>query len=174
MAWTAVPEQIWCCGAWKNQLRILKHRFTVIPPSTGDIKAVAKYSHQQFPFYLPPKEFKSNKGQTQNSKVGRGAKGDSEVSDLKSGSLALLEGYQKVAGRRVDKGGGGMEGRTGREGQWNLSSALQCPKARVAPPSTHTPHNQNTTSHSPDHNLNSLPGRGNFAVMQPSPIMGGN
>lgn len=60
---------------------------------------------------MPPKEFKSNKGQTQNSKVGRGAKGDSEVSDLKSGSLALLEGYQKVAGRRVDKGGGGHGGK---------------------------------------------------------------
>lgn len=83
---------------------------------------------------MPPKEFKSNKGQTQNSKVGRGAKGDSEVSDLKSGSLALLEGYQKVAGRRVDKGGGAW-----REGQGEKGSGICQVHFSVQKPEWHLP-----------------------------------
>lgn len=48
-------------------------------PSEGDIKATAKYSRQQLPFSLPPKEFKSNKDQTQHSKIGRDTNGDPDL-----------------------------------------------------------------------------------------------
>ena len=100
-------------------------------PSEGDIKAIVKYSHQQLPFHLPPKVFKSNKDQKQNSAIGRDANGDSNLVPwsvlLETGSTVPYKGQQKVVGKRVREGahtGYGRKGQEEKDSRIQLSSAM--------------------------------------------------